>query len=676
MKFIMKKFIFLFSIAIFVIGCGGTISPFLKVSYDPIDPSRQFFSAKDKRTILYIDPVVDNREFAPRKEITAFLRTTSIKNGRFKEDPKFIYQRGKYSGGKIIGGIWKTTRVPTEIVRDALETEVRRFGIKITEDRGLADGILIASIEKFNVAEISFVPYPGINSVAIIKIHLDLYQKGFDEPVWSGTLNGTPNFSSAARMYIEQGLNTALNEAVKQWHSYPGFGETLVSLSGKNSLNKPEQIIKAREGAKEFNDDIARSHLAPQNTKEDDRLISEQRLLEEGQEKNLSIHFFEQEMLSDPGNYMAHINLASAYKDDGQIEKAIFEFERAKVINPIDTLSYVGLGTLYFGLSAKYFNNGQSQKSTIELNKGIDQFKKASKLAPKDPSILYTLGTMYDLNNEGSNAIISLMKAQKLFLAKQDLKGVADCKRNLRVFFERYKFKPEDFENTKVAVAPSNKQQPVSGGTGFLFSSNDYIITNYHVVKGKHSIKAKFANGEVIEADVVSSDPKNDIAILKLKTPSSMESRELKFGDSSKVRMGEKVFTIGFPASFVLGERPKYTEGVISAVTGIKDDPTVFQITVPIQPGNSGGPLFDEKGEVIGITTASLSLRAAEVMGAIPQNINYALKSSFVKNLLTSIPESLLSSRGIVPVPKDPRNSLADFIEAVTGNVVLIEARD
>ncbi|MBT3509580.1 MAG: serine protease [Nitrospina sp.] len=268
------------------------------------------------------------------------------------------------------------------------------------------------------------------------------------------------------------------------------------------------------------------------------------------------------------------------------------------------------------------------------------------------------------------------MKAQKLFLAKQDLKGVADCKRNLRVFFERYKFKPEDFENTKVAVAPSNKQQPVSGGTGFLFSSNDYIITNYHVVKGKHSIKAKFANGEVIEADVVSSDPKNDIAILKLKTPSSMESRELKFGDSSKVRMGEKVFTIGFPASFVLGERPKYTEGVISAVTGIKDDPTVFQITVPIQPGNSGGPLFDEKGEVIGITTASLSLRAAEVMGAIPQNINYALKSSFVKNLLTSIPESLLSSRGIVPVPKDPRNSLADFIEAVTGNVVLIEARD
>jgi S1-C subfamily serine protease len=231
-------------------------------------------------------------------------------------------------------------------------------------------------------------------------------------------------------------------------------------------------------------------------------------------------------------------------------------------------------------------------------------------------------------------------------------------------------------ENRQRQQQQPSYQQPVPGGTGFLFSSKDYIITNYHIVKGKHSIKAKFTNGDVIEADIVSKDAKNDIAILKLKTPSSTTSRELQFGDSSKARMGERVFTIGFPASFVLGERPKYTEGVISAVTGIKDDPTVFQITVPIQPGNSGGPLFNQRGEVIGITTASLSLRATEVLGAVPQNINYALKSSFVKNLLTSIPESLLSNRGIVVVPKGPENSLADFIEAVTGNVVLIEAKE
>jgi S1-C subfamily serine protease len=145
----------------------------------------------------------------------------------------------------------------------------------------------------------------------------------------------------------------------------------------------------------------------------------------------------------------------------------------------------------------------------------------------------------------------------------------------------------------------------------------------------------------------------------------------MKFGDSSRVRMGDKVFTIGYPHISKMGLNPKYTEGVISAVTGIKDNPTVFQTTVPIQPGNSGGPLFNEKGEVVGLTTASLSLLAIESMGAIPQSVNYAVKSSFIKNILGTVPEALLSNRGIVVVPTDS-NSRSDFIQAIKKNVVLI----
>ena len=152
-------------------------------------------------------------------------------------------------------------------------------------------------------------------------------------------------------------------------------------------------------------------------------------------------------------------------------------------------------------------------------------------------------------------------------------------------------------------------------------------------------------------------------------TPCS-QSREMKFGDSSMVRMGDKVFTIGYPHIGTMGLNPKYTEGVIS-VTGIKDNPTVFQTTVPIQPGNSGGPLFNEKGEVIGLTTSSLSLLAIESMGAVPQNVNYAVKSSFVKNTISTVPEALLSNRGIVVMPNES-NSRSDFIEAIKKNVVLI----
>ena len=226
-----------------------------------------------------------------------------------------------------------------------------------------------------------------------------------------------------------------------------------------------------------------------------------------------------------------------------------------------------------------------------------------------------------------------------------------------------------------VVPRPSVQQQVVSGGTGFLFSSRDYIITNWHVVKGAGSIEVKFPDGEVIKAKVLAKDNQNDIAVLKLSQSPSTQIPDLNFGDSSKVRPGDKVFTIGYPASSILGKNQKITDGIVSSITGIEDDPTMFQITVPIQPGNSGGPLFNESGEVIGITTASLSLNAIRSLGAVPQNVNYAIKSSFVNNLLTTIPKTLLSNRGIVVVPSKPGNSLADFFERVSNNIVLIEAK-
>jgi|APSaa5957512535_1039671.scaffolds.fasta_scaffold13919_3 S1-C subfamily serine protease len=222
---------------------------------------------------------------------------------------------------------------------------------------------------------------------------------------------------------------------------------------------------------------------------------------------------------------------------------------------------------------------------------------------------------------------------------------------------------------------PSVKQQVVSGGTGFLFSSKDYVITNYHVVEGANSIRAKFTNGQMVEAVVVAKDPKNDIAILKLANAPPLSAIPIKLGDSSQARTGEKIFTIGYPASKIMGERPKYSEGVINSMTGLKDDPAFFQVSVPVQPGNSGGPLFNGRGEVIGITTASLSLLAIDAMGAIPQNVNYAIKSSFVKNLLSTIPELMLSNTGIVVVPNEPGNSLPNFIEQASKNIVLIEAK-
>jgi S1-C subfamily serine protease len=143
------------------------------------------------------------------------------------------------------------------------------------------------------------------------------------------------------------------------------------------------------------------------------------------------------------------------------------------------------------------------------------------------------------------------------------------------------------------------------------------------------------------------------------------------------MKMGDKVFTIGYPAHFLMGDNPKYTEGVVNATSGLQDDPTVFQVSVEIQPGNSGGPLFNEKGEVVGITSSSLDPKAAvEAFGTLPQNVNYAIKSTYISALLPMLPQTLIASRGIVVVPAEPKNTLANFIEKAKKNIVLIEATE
>jgi S1-C subfamily serine protease len=167
-------------------------------------------------------------------------------------------------------------------------------------------------------------------------------------------------------------------------------------------------------------------------------------------------------------------------------------------------------------------------------------------------------------------------------------------------------------------------------------------------------------------ADLVQSDPTHDVALLKV--TGSFASLPLVPGNS--VKLGESVFTIGFPNPQVQGLRPKLTRGDISSLAGAQDDPGKYQISVPVQPGNSGGALLDENGNVVGIVAARLSDWAAvRTSGMTAQDVNYAVKSSYAKTLLDAEQESPVNLK---PPYSSGNRKFEDVVQASQDAVALV----
>jgi S1-C subfamily serine protease len=192
---------------------------------------------------------------------------------------------------------------------------------------------------------------------------------------------------------------------------------------------------------------------------------------------------------------------------------------------------------------------------------------------------------------------------------------------------------------TDVVASLPESDDIQSSGSGFFVSEDGYLITNNHVVRNARRVKVKTADG-IFPAKVVRTDSTNDLALLKV----SGQFKPLRVA-TNDVQLGDAVFTIGFPAIDLQGMQPKYTDGKISSLSGIKDDPKEYQISVQVQPGNSGGPLVDMAGNVRGVIVSRLSEMAAlRSMGSLPQNVNYAIKGERLRNFLSASPEVKLRS--------------------------------
>ena len=186
------------------------------------------------------------------------------------------------------------------------------------------------------------------------------------------------------------------------------------------------------------------------------------------------------------------------------------------------------------------------------------------------------------------------------------------------------------------AVASAQGAEGLSG-SGVVIGVKGEILTNAHVVEACQTITVKLASGNSEAGAVLARDERNDLAVVRVTGTNNPPASVAMFREGAPLRAGDVIVALGYPLSGVLAAEANVSVGNVSALAGLADDLRYVQISAPVQPGNSGGPLLDASGHLVGIVTAKLNaVRVARFTGDIPQNVNFALKAEVARTFLDS----------------------------------------
>ena len=214
----------------------------------------------------------------------------------------------------------------------------------------------------------------------------------------------------------------------------------------------------------------------------------------------------------------------------------------------------------------------------------------------------------------------------------------------------------------KATEEPSPKQEhEQSAGTGFFVTTDGAVITNAHVVEDCAAIYVTTGQGATAVAKIAARDVRNDLALLRTGVVAKKVA-----AFRTTVRLGEAVEAFGYPLTNVLAKSGNFTLGNVSALVGIGEDSRYLQFSAPVQPGNSGGPLLDQSGNLVGVVSAKLN--ALKLMlannGDIPQNVNFAIRASIVTSFMDANGVSYATGGAIQPMqPADQAKGMSAFIE-------------
>jgi S1-C subfamily serine protease len=199
-------------------------------------------------------------------------------------------------------------------------------------------------------------------------------------------------------------------------------------------------------------------------------------------------------------------------------------------------------------------------------------------------------------------------------------------------------------------------------GSGFAVDGR-HILTNAHVIEGMSRVDVASEQMSA-PAEIVFVDPRNDIALLRVTAEPLPVAAA--FRDGFEIHLGEDVIALGFPLQGLLGSGPQATAGNVSALCGIGNDTSVMQFTAPIASGNSGGPLLDQSGHVVGLVYSSLNKELVRQGGSNAENVNFGVKGVVVR--------SFLSTAGVEPrtLPGGPPRSRAEIVREARGFIYRI----
>jgi S1-C subfamily serine protease len=300
-----------------------------------------------------------------------------------------------------------------------------------------------------------------------------------------------------------------------------------------------------------------------------------------------------------------------AFNDLQQYERGLADCKAAVSLAPQYYYGHLNIANSLIGLG--------------QISNGIAEFTKAITLKPSLPHAYWGRGRAFaSLGNKD--------------LARKDfeyLLSIQPTNEEVREAIAALDSPPPTQEVRPAPTAPNPAPAPkgdtaASSGTGFYVSVSGHVLTNYHVIDGCQTASIFRSGFSPIGARIVAADTKNDLALLK--SDSSIKPiPPLRTG----ARVGETVYAYGFPLTGLLSSSGNFTVGTVTSVAGLGDDSRIMQVSTPVQPGNSGGPLLDKFGNVVGIIVSKLNaIILAQVTQDMAQNVNFAIKASIAENFL------------------------------------------